>query len=213
MSAPIVIMGATSGIGALALEEARAAGIRVRAFARSADTIARDDLVEPVAGDARSARDVARVLEGARAVVYALGIKERAAMLWEKETLFSETTQVLLNAMEAQDVPRLVAVTGYGAGRSRRAMSALERAGHRLILGGPYRDKDRQEELIVQSKANWTIVRPVILTNGPKTGRAKALLDPARWHNGVVSRRDVALFLIRALDDERYYRKDLVLRL
>lgn len=213
MSAPIVIMGATSGIGALALEEAGRAGLRVRAFARSAGTIAGDDLIKPFAGDARSTRDVASVMDGARAVIYALGIKERLAMLWEKETLFSETTQVLLNAMATQDVSRLIAVTGYGAGRSREAMSVLERAAHRAALGAPYRDKDRQEALIMASTANWTIVRPVILTDGPKTGRAKALTDPSRWHSGIVSRKDVAQFLIRALDDERYYRKDVVLRL
>lgn len=213
MSAPIVIMGATSGIGALAMQEARSAGLRVRAFARSANKIEGDDFIEPIAGDARSPRDVSSVLEGAGAVLYALGIKERLAMLWEKETLFSETTQVLLNAMAAHDVSRLIAVTGYGAGRSRKTMSVIERLGHRAILGGPYRDKDRQESLIMGSAANWTIVRPVILTDGPKTGRAKALIDPSRWHNGIVSRKDVALFLIRALDDERYYRKDVLLRL
>ena len=213
MTAPIVIMGATSGIGALALEEARSAGLRVRAFARSADKIQSDNLIDPVVGDARSPRDVSSLLEGARAVIYALGIKERLAMLWEKETLFSETTQVLLNAMAANNVSRLIAVTGYGAGRSRNAMSVIERAGHRAILGGPYRDKDRQEELIMTSDANWTIARPVVLTDGPKTGRAKALIDPVRWHNGIVSRKDVASFLIHAIDDEQYYRKDLVLRL
>ena len=213
MTAPIVIMGATSGIGAMALEEARSAGLWVRAFARSADKIRSEESVEPVVGDARSPRDVSSVLEGARAVIYALGIKERLAMLWEKETLFSETTQVLLKAMAANDVSRLIAVTGYGAGRSRDAMSVVERIGHRTILGGPYRDKDRQEELIMDSTANWTIVRPVILTNGAKTGRAKALIDPSHWHNGIVSRKDVASFLIRAIDDEQYACKDVVLRL
>lgn len=134
-------------------------------------------------------------------------------MLWEKETLFSETTRVPLNAIAAQNVLRLIAVAGCGAGRSREAMSVLERAAHRAVLGGPYRDKDQQEALMMASAANWTIVRPVILTDGPKTGRAKALTDPSRWHNGIVSRRDVAQYLIRALDDERYYRKDVVLRL
>ncbi len=134
-------------------------------------------------------------------------------MLWERETLFSETARVLLDAMAAQNVSRLIAVTGYGAGRSREAMSVLERAAHRAVLGGPYRDKDRQEALVMASAANWTIVRPVVLTDGPKTGRAQALVDPSRWHNGIVSRKDVAQFLIRALDDERYYRRDVVLRL
>lgn len=108
-------MGATSGAGAQAMEEARSAGLRLRAFARSADQIEGDELIEPVAGGARLLRDVSSVLEGASAVLYALGIKERLAMLWEKETLFSETTQVLLKAMAALDVSCLIAVTGDGA--------------------------------------------------------------------------------------------------
>ncbi|MEM9836221.1 MAG: NAD(P)-binding oxidoreductase [Bacteroidota bacterium] len=130
MTKPILIMGATSGIGAKAVEEATGRGLPVRAFARGADKLAGQDLVEPFAGDARSAEDVATALSGTRAVVYALGIKERLAMLWEEETLFSESTRILIDAMEASDTKRLVVVTGFGAGRSRSAMSSLEKFGH-----------------------------------------------------------------------------------
>ena len=45
MTQPILIMGATSGIGALAVTEALSRGLTVRAFARGADTLAsRQDL-------------------------------------------------------------------------------------------------------------------------------------------------------------------------
>jgi uncharacterized protein YbjT (DUF2867 family) len=90
-------MGATSGIGACAVDEAAMRGIPVRAFARRAETLAPREHVEPVAGDARAAEDVDAVLDGARAVIYALGIKERLAMLWQEETLFSETTRILID--------------------------------------------------------------------------------------------------------------------
>ena len=83
-------MGATSGIGALTVEEAVGRGLPVRAFARGADSLEKSDLIEPFARDARSAEDVSAALVGARAVIYALGIKERLAMLWEEETLFSK---------------------------------------------------------------------------------------------------------------------------
>lgn len=211
MTAPILIMGATSGIGACALDEAVGRGLSVRAFARSAGDLGARDLVETVAGDARSADDVAQALQGARAVIYALGIKERLAMLWEKETLFSDSTRVLLDAMAAGGPRRLVAVTGFGAGRSRSAMSKIERLGHRAVLGRPYDDKDRQEELITASDLDWTIVRPVILTNGPKSGRLKVLRDPSTWRNGLVSRADVAGYLIDAVEDGLDIRADVVL--
>ena len=58
---------------------------------------------------------------------YALGIKERLAMLWEEETLFSESTRVFIDAMAQNDVRRLVVVTGFGAGRSRSATRREER--------------------------------------------------------------------------------------
>ncbi len=211
MTAPILIIGATSGIGACAVAQAVSRGLTVRAFARSADTLEKTDLIEPFAGDARSAEDVSAALSGVRAVIYALGIKERLAMLWEEETLFSDSTHVLLDAMKANDTKRLVAVTGFGAGRSRSAMSSLERVGHRAILGKPYADKDRQESMIVQSDLDWTIARPVILTNGPKSPNLKVLRDPSTWRNGLVSRRDVADYLVDAVEDGLDVRADVVL--
>lgn len=204
-------MGATSGIGALAVEEAVGRGLPVRAFARSAGSLDKTDLIEPIAGDAGSAEDVSAALAGVHAVIYALGIKERLAMLWEEETLFSDSTRVLIEAMKDSDTKRLVAVTGFGAGRSRSAMSFIERTGHRAILGKPYADKDRQEALIVESDLEWTIARPVILTKGPKSGGPKVLRDPSQWRNGLVSRRDVAAYLVDAVEQAIDIRADVVL--
>ena len=211
MTKPILIMGATSGIGRCALDEAVRRGLPVRAFARSADSLDATDLVEPFKGDATSAEDVARALSGAQAVVYALGITERLAMLWEEETLFSETTRVLLEAMATSDVSRLVVVTGFGAGRSKTAMSWVERTGHRAILGKPYADKDRQEDLIMASATDWTIARPVILTKGARTDAYRVLRDPKTWRNGLISRSSVAHYLIDAVEQGLDVKADVVL--
>lgn len=211
MTKPILIMGATSGIGRCALDEAVRRGLPVRAFARSADSLDATDLVEPFKGDATSAEDVARALSGAQAVVYALGITERLAMLWEEETLFSETTRVLLEAMATSDVSRLVVVTGFGAGRSKSAMSWVEKTGHRAILGKPYADKDCQEDLIMASAADWTIARPVILTKGARTETYRVLRDPKTWRNGLISRASVAHYLIDAVEQGLDVKADVVL--
>ena len=204
-------MGATSGIGAAALNQAVGRGLPVRAFARSADSLEARHMVEPFAGDARSPEDVQGGLSGARAVIYALGIKERLSMLWEEETLFSDTTRVLIDAMSGMGIKRVVAVTGFGAGRSKSAMSTLERMGHRAVMGKPYADKNRQESLIMDSDLDWTIARPVILTNGPEATRPNVLRDPATWRNGLVSRAAVATYLIDAIENDLDIRADVVL--
>ncbi|MEM9844936.1 MAG: NAD(P)-binding oxidoreductase [Pseudomonadota bacterium] len=210
-SAPILVMGATSGIGALTVEEARARGLPVRAFARSAGTLEPSDLVEPWVGDALSEDDVSAALSDVRAVIYCLGVKERLAMLWQEETLFSDSTRLLLPAMAAAGVKRLVVVTGFGAGRSRSAMSSLESFGHKMVLGKVYADKDRQEDMIVESDLDWTIARPVILRNSPKSGRIRILRDPSDWRNGLVSRADVAAYCVDAVEQDLDIRADVVL--
>lgn len=211
MTQPILIMGATSGIGRCALDEAVRRGLSVRAMARSADSLTATEFVEPFKGDATAPKDVARALEGTRAVIYALGITERLAMLWEEETLFSETTRVLIDAMSAAGVSRLVVVTGFGAGRSKTAMSWVEKTGHRAILGKPYADKDRQEALIEASSLEWTIVRPVILTKGARSEDYRVLRDPETWRNGLISRASVAHYLLDAVEEGRDIRADVVL--
>src|SRR5258707_14814268 len=53
-----------------------------------------------------------------------------------------------------------------------------------------------------RSKLDWVIVRPVILTDGPKTNAYRALVDPRRWTCGFISRADVADFLVKQIDDD-----------
>lgn len=211
MTKRVLIMGATSGIGKCAVEVGLAKGLTVRAFSRSAAEMAPCDNLETVAGDALVAADVAGALEDVDVVIYALGIKESVAMLWQTVTLFSASTQILLPEMEKAGVKRLLVVTGFGAGRSKAAMSTIERMGHRALLGRPYADKDVQEEMIMQSPLDWTIVRPVILTNNRDARSYKVLRDPTTWRNGLISRWAVADYLIAAATEGQDMRADVVL--
>jgi uncharacterized protein YbjT (DUF2867 family) len=127
------------------------------------------------------------------------GLRPRSAPV----SLFSETTRVLLAEMHRAGVRRIVAVTGFGAGDSRGRLSLPERMGHRLLLGPAYDDKDRQEVLIRGSGLDWLIARPTILTNGPRTGRYRVLVEPRSWRMGLISRADVADFLLREAAEPR----------
>ncbi|MDJ1006783.1 MAG: SDR family oxidoreductase [Paracoccaceae bacterium] len=211
MNAKLLIMGATSGIGAAAVDEALSRGLCVRAFSRSAGQMPARDGLERHPGDALNAGDLRAALEGVTAVIYALGIKERLAMLWEEETLFSESTRILIDEMATAGVSRVVAVTGLGAGKSRMALSAVERLAFTAILGKPYEDKARQEALLMASDLDWTIVRPAILTNGARSGRVQVLRSPETWRNGLVSRKDVAVYLVDAVAEGLDIRSDVVL--
>ena len=208
----ILIIGASSGIGLEATRAALARGLAVRAFARSAANIAiADPNLERFPGSALSGKDVAAALAGVDAVIVALGIPLGAQMLLGPVRLFSEATRVIIPAMEAAGVKRLVCVTGFGAGDSHASIGWLQGLGFRLVFGRAYADKDIQESLIRQSRLEWVIARPGILTHGPRTGRYQILESPVSWRNGVISRADVADFLIKALDGNAYVGKAPVL--
>src|SRR6266513_1339210 len=82
--------------------------------------------------------------------------------------------------MEEAQVKRLICVTGFGAGDSRGHGGFLYSVAFHLLLGRVYDDKDVQERIVRNSKLDWVIVRPVILTDVPKTNACRALVDLRR---------------------------------
>ncbi|RBP16497.1 putative NADH-flavin reductase [Roseiarcus fermentans] len=206
----VLVVGASKGIGLEAVSVALRAGHRVRAFARSADAIALTHAnLEKRRGNALDPADVEGALDGIDAVIETLGVPVRDLMA--PVTLFSEATRVLVPAMERQGVKRLIAVTGFGAGDSRVAINWLQMAPFRLFLGRAYDDKGVQERIIKESGLDWTIVRPGVLVPGPPSGRCKALTEPSQWRNGLVSRADVADFVVKQVTSTQYLRKAPVL--
>ncbi|GJE13148.1 MULTISPECIES: NAD(P)-dependent oxidoreductase [Methylobacterium] len=196
--AHILVIGASQGIGLATVKAAAAAGHRVRAFARSANAIAVSEPgVERCPGNALNARDIEAALAGVDVVVQALGVPFRD--LLAPVRLFSDATNLLVPAMEKAGVRRLIAVTGFGAGDSRDAISPLQRLPFRLVFGRAYDDKDAQEMRIRRSPLDWTLVRPGVLTGGTATGRYRVLDTPSSWRNGLIARADVAQFIVRQI--------------
>jgi putative NADH-flavin reductase len=131
--------------------------------------------------------------------------------LFQPVSLFSEATRVLVAAMTSRGVKRLICVTGFGAGDSRSSIGCLQLIPFQVLFGRAYEDKSVQERLIKESSLDWTIVRPGVLTSAPRTGRYKILETASEWRNGIISRSNVADFLVRLIEDPSYVRKTPVL--
>ncbi len=204
--ATLLIIGASRGIGLETVKCALEAGHRVRAFARGAADVAIEAAgLEKVAGDALDRASVTAALAGVDAVIQSLGAPKTAQSMFVATTLFSRATRILIDAMGAAGVRRLVTVTGLGAGDSRGHGGFLYDALlFPLILKRVYDDKDVQEQMIRASGLEWTIVRPGLLTGGPATQTMRVLVDPKDWHTGSVSRADVAQFLVREAFERRF---------
>jgi len=210
--ATVLIIGASRGIGLETVKAALKAGHSVRALARSARRIRIDHpKLEKMAGNALDIATVKRALTGVDAIIQSLGISVGLEIMLKPTRLFSKATRVLVIAMEEALIKRLICVTGFGAGDSRGRGGCLYSAASDLLLGRIYDDKDLQERIVRRSKLDWVIVRPVILTDGPKTNAYRALVNPRRWTWGFISRADVADFLVKQIDDDAFLHKTPVL--
>jgi len=206
----VLIVGASKGIGLETTRQALDAGHDVRALARSATAIAvTNPSFEKIRGDALKTEDVEAALVGVDVVIQTLGFG--LGDLFRPVHLFSDATRVLIASMRSQGVKRLICVTGFGAGDSRASISCLQRLPFQIVFGRAYDDKSLQEKLIKESELDWTIARPGVLTSGPRTGHYRILVEASQWRNGIISRADVAEFLVRQIGDQAYIRKTPVL--
>jgi uncharacterized protein YbjT (DUF2867 family) len=201
--AKVLIIGASHGIGLETVKAALRAGHSVRALARSAAIIPIQDAnLDKVSGNALDPDTIRNALRDIDVVIQTLGVDFSPMLVFEGTRLFSESTRILVDAMKAAVVKRLITVTGLGAGDSRGHGGLLyDVVVFPLLLKRVYDDKDVQEWIIKSSGLDWTIVRPGLLTNRPATGRYRVLTAPEDWRFGMISRADVADFLVRQVDD------------
>ena len=199
----VLIIGASRGIGLETVRAALRAGHSVRALARSVASMPIQNAgLDKVSGNALDSDTIRKTLRDIEVVIQTLGVDISPLAIFERTTLFSQSTRILVDAMKAGGVKRLIAVTGLGAGDSRGHGGFLYDAiAFPLLLKRVYDDKDVQEWIIRSSGLDWTIARPGLLANGPATGNYRVLNRQKDWGFGVISRADVADFLVRQIED------------
>jgi putative NADH-flavin reductase len=191
--AKVLIVGASRGIGLETAKAALLASHSVRALARSAARIPiQNPALEKVPANALDSGTIQSALTGVDTVVQTLGVDIAPRSIFERTTLFSQSTRILVDAMKIAGVKRLIAVTGLGAGDSRGHGGMIyDSVVLPLLLKRVCDDKDVQEWIIKSSGLDWTIVRPGLLTNRPATGHYRILTAAEDWRFGLISRADV----------------------
>jgi len=141
--------------------------------------------------EAASADDVAVLLSGADAVVFAAGAGPGSGSP-RKDSVDRAASVLMADAAERAGVRRFVQVSSMGAGRA-------PRSGSDEVWAAYITAKTAAEADLRARDLDWTILRPGGLTNAPATGKIR--LAPPPVPRGTVPRADVAAVNAALLDN------------
>ncbi len=190
----IAVFGASRGVGLEVVRQALEQGYTVTALARN-PSFSDHPHLRVVQGDVFDKEVVSRAVQGQDAVVVALGAGSQTG-----DQTRSQGTAHIVQAMQQQGVRRVVAVSSFGVGDSRKGLIANVAW---LFLRAALEEHERQEKTLMESGLDWTIARPTGLTNDAKTGQYKI----GSSGRGRIARADVADFILKALSDPAYIGK------
>src|SRR6516162_4253827 len=139
--------------------------------------------------EAASAEDVARLLSGAAAVVFAAGAGAGSGAP-RKDTVDRGGSVLMADAAERAGVRRFVQISTMGAGQP-------PRPGTDEVWAAYITAKTAAEDDLRARDLDWTILRPGRLTDAPPTGRIR--LAPPPVPRGAVPRADVAAVVVALL--------------
>ncbi len=192
----LAIFGATGGTGLELTRQALENGHSVRVLVRNPK---RMTLVNPnmrvVLGNVLEEESVRKTVLGADAVLSCLGQRN----LLRNTRVCSVGTHLIVEAMKAQGVRRLVVESAFGAGESLALANVLERLLFGTLLRAPYEDKNLLEPEVKASGLEWTILRPTALTSGAWTGQYT--VTAGRPAVARTARADVAAAMLRAVEE------------
>lgn len=197
----LAIFGATGGTGHELTKHATTENHEIQALTRSPGKLPRNNSITAIEGNVLERDAVSATVDGADAVVCLLGRTPN-----NPEDVVSRGTGNIVESMEAKGVKRLVALTSMGLGASVRQVPWYVRIANVTALYDLMADKARQEEIVMGSDLDWTIVRPGGLTDGPRTGEYVHGVD-VNATAGPISRADVAEFLLQIVQTSDYLRE------
>ena len=201
----VLVFGASGKTGREVVRQALARGFQITAFVRdSARLPLAHANLRLVTGEITDPKGVARAVEGHTGVISTLGVGTPL----RHDPAVIDGVRMIARASEHASVERLVYMSFIGVGDSRDAAGFLLKPLATTVLRQEVADHETKEAAVADSFVDWTIVRVPKLTNGRLTAAYRVgERIRARSPLPMISRADVADFLLRQLTDAAFIRK------
>ncbi|MFT2007494.1 SDR family oxidoreductase [Pontibacter sp. 13R65] len=199
-----IIFGATGTVGIEIVKQALVKGYEVTAFVRDPEKIRnlQHAHLSIRKGDVMNLSEVENAVQNHDVVLCALGDgkvgKVRAL-----------GTRNIIDAMNKAGLKRLICQSTLGMGESYGNLNFIwKHIMFGMLLKKAFQDHQLQEQYILRSNLDYTIVRPSALTDGVITNGYKIGFDgDFKKLNLKIARADVAEFMLRQLQTNEFQKK------
>jgi putative NADH-flavin reductase len=213
----IAIFGASGATGTLLTQRCLAAGYNVSALLRTPERFPLRDQVHVIQGSPFDIASVRQTIDGADAVLSALGAKSL-----KKEDVLERAVPQIITAMQeslsqAKPVRRIIVLGSAGALATSLDKQPVWRRWivqnivYNTFLKWPVASQISQWNNLSRSKLDWTMVMPPMLTNAPARGSYRIDGDALPRDGSRISRADVADFMMQQIDNPQWIRKGVYL--
>ena len=200
----ILILGISGRTGKLVAEEAMRRGHKVIGIARDRNRVGVEG-AEIIEGTPYDYETVGKAIKGCDAVVGTLGSFPKDQGLFSKlktnPDFMSVSMMNTIKHMKENGVKRIVLMTALGVGDSRKEVPMFFRIMINVTnIKYAYFDHDKQEKMLESSGLDWTVVRPVMLTDNNNETGVEYNLKGDHKIKSAVSRNAVAHFILDCIE-------------
>lgn len=200
----VIVFGATGTVGIEIVKQALEKGYSVTAFVRNPEKreMLEHKNLSVYKGDVTNENDVEKAIQNHDTVICVLGDGKTGKIR-------AIGTQHIINAMNKLAIKRFICQSTLGMGQSYGNLNFIwKHIMFGMLLKKAFQDHQLQEQYILNSELDYTLVRPSALTDGAVTNGYKAGFD-GKYKKLVlkIARTDVADFMLRQLENDEYIKK------
>lgn len=206
---PIVIFGASGKTGREVVNTAQSEGFSCRVIVRKKPTDGFFSHAEVLVCKHQDTKDIYQAVNGVSAVIVVFGPRPPY-----KDIFCTELTRKIINVMETSGVKRLICQTGAMIGEyphNRSLLFKLMCSMYKKSNPLGYIDRVQQEEAVIKSSLDWTIVKPCRLKSGEES-QIFAGTDVTVGLLSSVSVKNLAKFITMEISSPKFVRKSVFIR-
>jgi putative NADH-flavin reductase len=213
----ILILGATGRTGKHLVSEALKNGHVVHVLVRDKSKIHIDTeqlkIFEGLPTDRTSLKNA---MIGCEAILSVLNISRTSDFPWAKlrtpKTFLSDTIKEVVKIAEEEKIKRIIVCSAWGANETKKDLPWWFRWFiDNSNIGVAYYDHELQESIIQKTALNYTIVRPVGLTNFSKEENIRVTINNYPKPKLTISRKSVAGLMLKVLDEGLFIKQTVTL--